>query len=81
MATINISLPEPMQAWVEIRLQEGSFSNMSDYVRHLIHRDQARLQATNALQQAIDEGLKSGDPQPFDFKTFKARMREKHAHR
>jgi antitoxin ParD1/3/4 len=72
MATMNVSLPDPMKTWVEARLKDGSFSNTSDYVRHLIRRDQERA-------QAIDEGLKSGDPEPFDFKTFKARMREKHA--
>ena len=75
MATINISLPEPMNAWIEIRLQEGNFSNMSDYVRHLIHLDQVRVQATNALQQVIDEGVKSGAAEPFDFKAFKAHKR------
>ena len=81
MATMNVSLPDPMKTWVEARLKDGSFSNTSDYVRHLIRRDQERAQAIDALQQAIDEGLKSGAPQPFDFKTFKARMREKHAHK
>ena len=48
-------------------------------MRHLIRRDQERAQAIEALQQAIDEGVKSGEPEPFDFKAFKARMREQHA--
>jgi antitoxin ParD1/3/4 len=79
MATMNVSLPDPMKTWIDARLKDGSFSNTSDYVRHLIRRDQERAQAIEVLQQAIDDGLKSGDPQPFDFKTFKAQMREKHA--
>jgi antitoxin ParD1/3/4 len=79
MATMNVSLPDPMKTWIEERLKEGSFSNTSDYVRHLIRRDQERAQAIEALQQAIDEGVKSGEPEPFDFKAFKARMREQHA--
>lgn len=79
MATMNVSLPDPMKTWVEARLKDGSFSNTSDYVRHLIRRDQERAQAIGALQSAIDEGVKSGDPEPFDFKVFKAQMREKHA--
>ena len=79
MATMNVSLPDPMKTWIEARLKDGSFSNTSDYVRHLIRRDQERAQAMETLQQAIDDGLKSGDPEPFDFKTFKARMRQKHA--
>jgi len=79
MATMNVSLPDPMKTWVEGRLKDGRFSNTSDYVRHLIRRDQERAQEIEVLQQAIDEGLKSGAPKPFDFKAFKARMREGHA--
>jgi len=78
MATMNVSLPDPMKTWVEARLKEGSFSNTSDYVRHLIRRDQERMQAINTLRQAIDAGVKSGEPEPFDFKAFKAQMRERH---
>lgn len=78
MATMNVALPDPMKTWVEARLKDGSFSNTSDYVRHLIRRDQERAQVIEALQQAIDEGVNSGAPEPFDFKAFKARMRERH---
>lgn len=76
---MNVSLPDPMKSWVETRLKDGSFSNTSDYVRHLIRRDQERAQAIEALQKAIEEGVQSGEPEPFDFKSFKARMREQHA--
>jgi antitoxin ParD1/3/4 len=76
---MNVSLPDPMKSWVETRLKDGSFSNTSDYVRHLIRRDQERAQAIEALQKAIDEGVQSGEPETFDFKSFKARMREQHA--
>jgi len=76
---MNVSLPDPMKIWVEARLKDGSFSNTSDYVRHLIRRDQERAQAVEVLQKAIDEGVQSGEPEPFDFKAFKARMREQHA--
>lgn len=78
MATMNVSLPDPMKTWIESRLKDGSFSNTSDYVRHLVRRDQERTQAIEALQQAIDEGVKSGEPEPFDFKAFKTRMREQY---
>ena len=79
MATMNVSLPDQMKTWIDARLEDGRFSNTSDYVRHLIRRDQERAQAIEALQQAIDEGVRSGEPEPFDFKAFKARMREQHA--
>ena len=78
MATMNVSLPDPMKQWVEFRMENGRFSNASDYVRHLIRRDQEREQARVMLQRAIDEGVASGEPRPFDFDEFNARMRERH---
>lgn len=40
MATMNVSLPDPMKDWVEAQAQTGRYSNASDYVRDLIRRDQ-----------------------------------------
>lgn len=78
MATMNVSLPDPMKTWIETRLEDGRFSNTSDYVRHLIRRDQVREDAIKTLQHAIDEGVRSGAPESFDFKDFKLRMRERY---
>jgi antitoxin ParD1/3/4 len=72
MATMNVSLPEPMKAWVERQTQTGRYANASDYVRDLIRRDQERAGAIAGLQQAIDEGLASGAPAPFDLGEFLA---------
>ncbi|MCU0894121.1 MAG: hypothetical protein MUD06_07325, partial [Rhodospirillales bacterium] len=33
MATINISLPDPMKEWVEAQARTGRYSNASGYVR------------------------------------------------
>ncbi|MES2303700.1 MAG: type II toxin-antitoxin system ParD family antitoxin, partial [Pseudomonadota bacterium] len=44
MATMNISLPDPMKQWVEAQADTGRYSNASDYVRDLIRRDQERIQ-------------------------------------
>lgn len=75
MATMNVSLPDPMKSWVEERARDGSYSNASDYVRHLIRRDQERARTIAQLQAAISEGMAGGAPQPFDVEVFKARMR------
>ncbi len=42
MATMNISLPDPMKDWVNARTTDGRYSNASDYVRDLIRKDQER---------------------------------------
>ena len=81
MATMNVSLPDPMKAWVEAQADKGRYSNASDYVRDLIRKDQERQGAIAVLQAAIDEGLASGEPQLFDADAFKQRMRRQHAQR
>lgn len=60
MATMNISLPEPMKDWVEAQARTGRYSNASDYVRDLIRRDQERARALAELQRLITEGIESG---------------------
>ena len=61
MATMNVSLPDPMKAWVEQQSTEGRYANTSDYVRDLIRRDQVRSDAIARVQNLVDEGLRSGD--------------------
>lgn len=55
MATMNVSLPDPMKAWVEALVNGGQYGNASDYVRDLIRREQIK-----AIQAAITKGLESG---------------------
>ena len=79
MATMNISLPDPMKEWVESQTRTGRYSNSSDYVRDLIRRDQDRQAAIAELQQLVTEGLASGVPEPFDMEAFLQRKRADHA--
>lgn len=60
MATMNVSLPDPMKEWVEAQTGTGKYANASDYVRDLIRRDQEKATAIAELQRFIDEGLASG---------------------
>ncbi|NTF46298.1 type II toxin-antitoxin system ParD family antitoxin [Rhizobium rhizogenes] len=60
MATMNVSLPDPMKDWVEAQARTGRYSNASDYVRDLIRRDQARSDKIAAMQRFVDDGLNSG---------------------
>lgn len=78
MATMNVSLPDSLKAWVETQVEGGAYSNASDYVRDLIRKDQERRTAIATVQAAITEGIESGEPQPFDPTDFKLRMRERH---
>jgi len=60
MATMNVSLPDPMKAWVEAQVNGGQYGNASDYVRDLIRRDQQDREQIKTLQAAITKGLESG---------------------
>lgn len=60
MATMNVSLPDPMKEWVEAQARTGRYSNASDYVRDLIRRDQERSDKIAAMQRFVDDGLASG---------------------
>ena len=68
MATMNISLTDPLKQFVDEEVREGGFSSTSDYVRDLI-RQRQRSKAEEFLRQLIAEGMASGPatPQEPDF--------------
>ena len=77
MATMNISLPDPMRDWVQTQIQAGKYSSSSNYVRDLIRQDQERRDKIMALQEAITAGLESGVAEYFDLKDFLKEMKAK----
>ena len=60
MATMNISLPDAMKLWAEAQTRSGRYSNVSDYVRDLIRRDQEVKDKIAHMQQLVDEARASG---------------------
>ncbi len=60
MATMNISLPEQMKAWVEAQTADGRYSNSSDVIRDIIRRAQEREEKIAKFQQIVDEARASG---------------------
>ncbi len=78
MATMNVSLPDAMKAWVDDQAAGGQYGNASDYIRDLIRRDRQRKEAIATLQAAITEGVQSGKAQPFDADAFLLRMHDRH---
>lgn len=81
MATMNVSLPDPMKTWVETQASSGRYGNASDYVRDLIRRDQERQAAIAEIQKLVDEGLSSGPAKPFDAEAFLISKRAAHVQR
>ena len=60
MATMNISLPDPLRDWVQEQIQDGNYASSSDYLRELIRRDKEAREQKTVLQEAITAGLQSG---------------------
>ncbi len=60
MATMNVSLPDPMKSWVERQVNTGHYSNASDYVRDLIRQDQEYQDKRETLIKALIAGENSG---------------------
>jgi antitoxin ParD1/3/4 len=60
MVSMNISLPDPMRAFVQRRIDAGGYASASDYVRDLIRRDQAEDGDVAAWLQALDQSIERG---------------------
>ena len=60
MATMNISLPEPMKRWVEAQAASGRYSNTSDVIRDLIRREQEKAEKIANMQRLVDEARAGG---------------------
>ncbi len=60
MATMNISLPDQMKAWVEAQSADGRYANSSDYVRDLIRREQIKAEKIAHMQALVDEARANG---------------------
>ena len=56
MATLNISLPEPMRAFVDDQVTRGNYGTASEYLRALIREAQQR-EAQQKLENKLLEAL------------------------
>ena len=63
MASVNISLSEELQQFVDRQVQSGQFAGPSAYIEALIARAK---NGNDKLEALLIEGLDSGDPLPLD---------------
>ena len=69
MASMNISVPDSMQEWVQRRIESGEYASVSDYVRDLIRRDQntqARQLSVDDIRRTIEESRAAGGASPAE---------------
>ncbi|MCV9999926.1 type II toxin-antitoxin system ParD family antitoxin [Pararhizobium sp. YC-54] len=63
MATMTISLPDPMKEWIEAQISKGEYASTSDYVRDLVRRDRSRRNqelTIEELRQIVADSRSSG---------------------
>ena len=53
VATMNVSVPDPIKDWVEAQACRGRYANASDYVRDLIRQDQDQLTKIAELHSEV----------------------------
>ena len=51
MATMTVSLPDPMKDWIETQIRKGDYASVSDYVRDLVRRDRDRREHELTLDE------------------------------
>ena len=69
MATLNISLPDAMRAFIEDEVKRGDYSTPSEFIRELVRTDQKR-KAEKQLEHLLLDGLKSGKATPMTKKEW-----------
>ncbi len=62
MAVIRktVTFTDQQDRWIKAQIEEGDFTNESEYLRHLIRQEQERKSKLQHLKGAILEGLESG---------------------
>ena len=60
MATLNISMPDELRAYIEARVNTGEYQSASDYLRDLIRHDREET------ERLLVEGLDSGPVRPLN---------------
>jgi antitoxin ParD1/3/4 len=70
----SVSLGDHFADFIEEQIASGRFSSASEVIRaglRLLQQEETKLEA---LRQALQEGLDSGEAEPFDFDEFLAEM-------
>ena len=65
MATLNISMPDEMRAFIETRVRMGEYQSASDYLSDLVRRDHEET------ENLLLEGIDSGPAKPLDMVALK----------
>ncbi len=79
MTSLNISLTDPLKAYVEERVASGDFGTPSEFVRNLIRQDkeQRRSRLESELLDALQTKELAIAPEELNGRSLVAVLREK----
>jgi len=79
MTSLNISLPDPLKAYVEERVSSGDFGTPSEFVRNLIRQDkeQRRTHIEKQLLEALQTKGIAVTPEELNGRSLVSVLREK----
>jgi antitoxin ParD1/3/4 len=69
MATLNVSMPDELRAFVDARVNSGEYQSASDYLRDLIRHDHEEM------DKLLVEGVESGMSVPLNMLTLRRKAR------
>ncbi|MBM3835578.1 MAG: type II toxin-antitoxin system ParD family antitoxin [Verrucomicrobia bacterium] len=79
MTTLNVTLPESLQAFVQGQVARGDFRTASEYLQALVLEDQKRKTPTD-LESKLLEGINSGESTPMtkqDWQNLRENLRRR----
>lgn len=50
MATMTLSLPDPMKEWIEAETRKGDYASTSDFMRDLVRKERERREPTMTIE-------------------------------
>ena len=79
MTSLNISLPDPLKAYVEDRVASGDFGTPSEFIRNLIRQDkeQRRSRLETELLDALQTAEIALAPEELKGRSLVTVLREK----
>lgn len=75
MATVNVTIPEELKAFIETQVVEEGYASASEYLLTLI-REAQKSRAKEQLEAMLQEAIDSGPPEPLTKQDWAEMRRE-----
>ena len=63
---MNVSLTPELERYARLKVESGRYNSVSEVVREALRLSQEQDAKLSHLRGLIQEGMESGDPQPYD---------------